>query len=112
MRNDALYNETSVVIAASGNDSEAINFQPFAQGGFLLPATFQGTAVSFKVSLDGGTTFIALYDSANSLVSITVTQNRAYAFPIALFAFGLVKIVSNNGGGEAAARTIRVALKY
>jgi len=109
MRNEALYSVDECLIANGGTVSDAISFQPFAQGGFVLPAAFTGTAVSFQVSADG-VTYVALYDATNTLVSIAVTQGRGYAFPIALFAFGFVKIVSN--GAEGGARTIQLGLKY
>lgn len=109
MRNEALYALDECVIANGGTVSDAISFQPFAQGGFVLPAAFTGASVSFQVSIDG-VTYVAFYDSANALSSITVTQGRGYAFPIGLFAFGFVKIVS--ASAEGAARTIQLGLKY
>lgn len=80
-----------------------------AQCGFILPASFTGATVSFSVSADD-VTYAALYDSTNTLISITVTQGRAYALPIGVFPFVYVKIVS--ASNEAAARTIIVSSKY
>lgn len=101
----------SATIANGGTDSSAIQFKSYAQGIFVLPAAFTGTAVSFKVSETGqANTWTAFYNDANTLVSITVTQGRAYAFPIDLFPAPFVQIVSN--GAEGADRNITVYLKY
>lgn len=101
----------AVGIAANGTDSEPIPFQAAAQGGFILPASFEGTSISFKVSHDG-VTYVALYDATNTLVAVTVTQGRAYAFPIALFPFPWIKLVSNAAGGENTAVEIQIVSKY
>lgn len=100
---------STITIANGATDSSSIALGSYAQCGFILPAAFTGTAVSFKVSLDNST-FTALYDSANALVSVTVTQGRAYAFPISTFPFLFIKLVSN--GAEGAARSITIASKY
>ena len=104
------YSTTSTAtIAINTAESTAIDLQGYAQAGFVLPAAFTGASVSFKVSADG-TTYGALYDSANALVSITVTQARAYDFPIAVFPFRFVTTLS--ASNEAAARSIQIASKY
>ena len=98
------------ILNGTTDSTPGIPFEPYAQGGFILPAAFTGTAVSFKVSVDKGTTYAPLYDSSNTLVSVTVTAARAYAFPISLFPFTNVIIVSN--AAEGADRAISVSLKY
>lgn len=105
----AFSNVITATIANNAQDSSAIDMRGYAQGGFVLPAAFTGATVSFKVSADG-TTYVAFYDSANALVSITVTQGQGYAFPIGLFAFPYVKIRS--ASAEGAARSISIARKY
>lgn len=96
-------------IAAGDTASSAIPFDDFAQGGFILPALFDGTSVSFMVSRDGES-FAAFYDSSNALVTITVTQGRAYALPVSLFPFKAIKIVSSTS--ESGDREISISLKY
>lgn len=108
--NSAYQTKFTTTILSGQTDSDAINFKDFAQGGFILPAAFTGATVSFKVSNTETGTFTALYDAANVLVSLTVTQARAYAFPVALFPFAFVKIVS--ASAEGADRLIDVGLKY
>lgn len=105
----AFGNVITATIANNAQDSSVIDMRAYAQGGFVLPAAFTGASVSFKVSVDDST-YVAFYDSANSLVSVTVTQGQAYAFPIGLFAFPYVKIRS--ASAEGGARSIGVARKY
>ena len=99
----------TATIAINTAESTAIDLKGYAQAGFILPAAFTGATVSFKVSADGDT-YGALYDAANALISITVTQARAYAFPIAVFPFRFVTILS--ASNETAARSIIIASKY
>ncbi len=99
----------SVAIDSGETDSEPILAQAMAQSGFILPAAFTGTGISFKVSHDGET-YVLLYDAANALVSVTVTQGRAYAFPISLFGFSYIILVSN--AAEDADRQIAICSKY
>jgi hypothetical protein len=101
----------SVGIALGETESEPIPAHALCQGGFILPAAFEGTSISFKVS-HNGVTYVALYDATDTLVAVTVTQGRAYAFPIALFPFPFIKLVSNAAGGEDAAREIQIVSKY
>ncbi len=108
--NSAWQTKFTSTILSGQTDSDVIDFKDFAQGGFILPAAFTGATVSFKVCNTSGGTFVALYDAANVLVSLTVTAARAYAFPVALFPFAFVKIVS--ASAEGADRLLDVALKY
>lgn len=100
-------------IASGQTVSSLIDMRPFAQGGFILPAAFTGASISFLVATEDDpnvATFAPLYDSSNALVSLTVIQGRAYAFPISLFPFAWVKLVS--GSAEGGARSIKVITKY
>ncbi|MGH7743856.1 MAG: hypothetical protein ACREQ5_03435 [Candidatus Dormibacteria bacterium] len=94
----------SVSIANAGTVSTAWKIGQWGTGGFVLPAAFTGTTVTFQVSVDG-TTFSALNNSSGA-VSLTVAQGKAYLFPADVFGFVQVKIVS--GSAEGAARTIQV----
>ena len=93
-----------VTISSSGTVSSALDLQGRALVGFLLPAAFTGTAVTFQVSADG-VTYTAVYNTSNSALSATVTQGREYALsPTDLLTAQYVKLVS--GSSEGAARTI------
>lgn len=101
--------DAAATIAISTTTSGAVNIRGYQRGGFVLPAAFTGSAVTFLVSVDG-VTYIVLNDTSNSAVSQTVTAAKSYALPAAIFSFNFFKFVS--GSSEAAARSIAVSLKY
>jgi len=92
----------------AGTVSNAVETHDYDKGGFILPATFTGTAMTFQVSRDG-TNFVALNNDSGA-ISKTVAQGKAYALPAEIFAFGWFKFVS--GSSEGADRTIGVSLRY
>ncbi len=70
-----------------------------------MPAAFTGTAITFQVSIDGGTTWNALYDDTGTLVTVTVAASRHIRLIPSLFA-GLDHIKLVSGSAEGAARSI------
>ena len=76
--------------------------------------TFAKSAVDITLVPSGGTLvgggFTALYDSANTVVSMTVAQNRAYAVNPAYFRC-VNYLQVRSGTAEAASRTILCSLK-
>lgn len=101
--------EAKVTILSGASESNPLHLGAFAQCGIKLPANFTGTSISFLVSADG-VSFVGFYDNANALVSITVTQNRAYALPINIFPFTWIKLKSN--ANEGADRIVELPAKY
>jgi ABC-type spermidine/putrescine transport system permease subunit II len=106
---------TSVVIANGQTTSVAydLGLGPSSRiVGFIMPAAFTGTALTFQVSKDDST-YTALYDSANAQVSFTVAASRAYGFKqdirAVLSQWSFLKVVSN--GTEAADRTIEFVVR-
>ena len=95
-------------IASSGTVSDAFEAKEFAAFGLVIPTAFTGVAITFQVSHDG-VTYQALYDTTNTLVSLTVAVSRSYQLPAALEAWPFFKLVS--GSSEAAARTLYVVGK-
>lgn len=94
----------TVTIASSGTTSGAIDLQGLALCQIQMPSAFTGTAITFQSSHDG-TTYNALYNSANTQLSITIGTDRYYN--IAAYDFAgcrYLKIVSN--ASEGASRTI------
>ncbi len=96
-------------IALNATESDPVEVQGASRGGFVMPAAMTGTAMTFKVSHDG-TTYKALYNSSNTLISITVAVDRAYPLPSEIFGFAYFKFVS--GSTELAAREIALNAKY
>lgn len=109
--NQGLFNPSqSAVIANGAQSSAAINCSGMTLVGFMMPAAFTGTALTFEVcdTLDG--TYLPLYDSANALVSMTVAASRAYVTNPLLFQ-GVQFLKIKSGSAEGAARTIVCQLK-
>lgn len=97
-----------VTIAQNGTTSTAAELADgYSAVAVQLPATFEGTALTFTGSSDG-TTYVALYDVGGaSAYSITVGTSRIVPVDPRVFA-GLqyLKAVSNAAGGENAATTV------
>jgi hypothetical protein len=94
----------TATIASGASTSGAIALGAGTITGIVLPAAFTGTALSFQVSADGST-YVALYDSTNTLESMTVAQGRGYSVNPAVFAgWPYMKVVS--GSTEAGSRDL------
>lgn len=96
----------TLVIANGETTSTAFTSSNFAAFGLQMPAAFTGASVTFTVSADDGATYQALYDTTNTLVSLTVAASRSYDLPSALTAWDHFKIVS--ASAEGAARSLIV----
>lgn len=101
-------------IASGGTDSSGSQGGLFAAYGLVMPATFTGSSISFKVSADG-TTYQALYeldDAATGTqrqVTLAVTQGRSYSLPDALTSWRSFQVISN--GAEGGARDLVLVCK-
>lgn len=105
----------TATIASGGTVSNACDLGTLAAGqglaGFVIPASFTGTAITFQVSVDDST-YQALYNS-NTQLSITVAQGRSYGFNAdtraLLFGWRYVKLVS--GSAEGGSRDIKLLVR-
>ncbi len=95
---------TSATITSSGTKSTAIDLTNATLAGYILPAAFTGTGMTFEVCDTATGTF-----TPHAAASVTVAQGKAYAFPAEVMAFPWVKLVS--GSTEAAARAIVIVRK-
>ena len=99
-----------VTIASGATASDTLDIVGLSVCGFVLPATFTGTAVTFQTAISPTATFQTLYDTTNTAIGATVTQGRNYSVNPANFAaWRYVKIVS--GSAEGGARTIYLACR-
>lgn len=99
---------TTATIASGDTTSNAVDLSNGTITGLSMPAAFTGTALTFQVSMDGAT-YQLLYDSTNTLESMTVAQGRAYSVNPSVFAGWLyVKLVSNVAEGAARAVTLAI----
>jgi len=93
-----------VTISNGTTTSNAVDLQGRGLLAIILPAAFTGSAITFQISVNNST-FFAVYNTANSQLSMTVTQGRAYAFdPSDLLCARYLKLVS--GSSEGADRVI------
>lgn len=94
----------TVTIASSATTSGSADLQGLGLVGLIMPAAFTGTTMSFQVSIDNST-FYDLYNTNNTLVSMAVTQGRAYSFvPGDLLGYRYIKVKS--GSTEGGSRVI------
>ncbi len=88
-----------------------------AGAGLMAPAALEATTViAFKVCDTIGGTYLPLYDSAGTLIEVTVdvTAAKGYALPDELFAWPYVELWAEAAGvdvDQSAARTFTIALK-
>lgn len=101
-----LSQDLTAVIPASGTTSAAVDTHGTSIVGYILPATFTGTAITFEVSNDNSS-FYSLYNTDGTEISHTVAQNTAVGIsPLDFAGWRFIKFVS--GSTEAAERTIAI----
>ena len=97
----------TTTIAATSTTSAAIDLGGASIAAIIFPAAFTGTTITFTVCDTASGTFVPLYDSSGSIVTVSVTVSAAVGFLITDFAaFRYVKIVS--GSAEASERTLKI----
>jgi hypothetical protein len=103
MRQQAKHVVMTALIPINEATSQALAIQAYHAFGLQMPAAFTGASISFQVSADG-TTFQALYDRLNDIVTVPVAVARSYDLPGEIGDWAFVKIVS--ASNEAAAREL------
>lgn len=99
----------TATIASSGTTSGVVTLGSATITGIVLPAAFTGTTLTFQVSADGST-YVALYDSTDTLETMTVTQGHGYSVNPTVFAgWPYMKVVS--GSTEGSSRTITLVTR-
>lgn len=103
--------QKTATIASGGTDSGALDLAGFNLCGIFLPATFTGTALTFKAAATiGGTYQVVKSTTSGSSLSYTVAQNTYVALdPKDFQGIQFLKIVS--GSTEGADRTLTLSLK-
>lgn len=101
--------EKTATIANNGTVSTAVDIRGKVVVGILFPV-MTGTSVSFQFSSDGGTTYTAVYDTTDTLISWTMQSSRYYVCAPEDFAGAThIKIVS--GSTEGGERSITVVTR-
>lgn len=97
-----------VTVANGATVSSAVIAEHYAIYGLIMPAAFDGTALTFDVSYDK-TNWQPLYDATNTAISRTVAAARSYPLPDELAAFPYFRLVC--GTTQTADRVFRIAAK-
>jgi hypothetical protein len=100
---------TSVVIANGQTKSAAVDLQGTNLIRINTPAQLTGSTLTFEVSADNST-FVPLYDSAGTAISVSMGTSRSIVVPATSFiGIRYLKLVS--GSAEGAERTFSLMSK-
>lgn len=103
----------SATIASGASLSGAVLLGPCRLCGVQLPGTWTTAAITFEVSVDGGTTFKPLYDLYGTEYTAQAAADRWVGLPVSDFAaYDAVKIRSGSVASpvnQAADRALVVA---
>lgn len=83
---------TTATIANAANDSAEVDIRAARALGLEIPASFDGTVITFKVCSVTGGTFQALRDINNAVVTMTVQASTSYDLPGELTAWPYMKV--------------------
>lgn len=98
------------VIPNAGQESSVITCGGLVLVGFITPAAFTGTAVTFEMCDTVGGSYIPVTGISGSAISYTVAAGKYYAVdPKDFQGINFLKIKS--GSAEGAARTLICSLK-
>lgn len=78
--------------------------------GVYTPAEFDGTAITFQASPDGGTTWVPVHGADGTAVSVTVAASRYTRVDHALF-LGVDRVKVVCGTSQTGASAIKVAAR-
>lgn len=107
-------NQVTVAVASAGTTATpVIRTDGYAITGIITPATLTSTAITFTACTTATGTFVPVYDSDGSQVSVAVAADRALGLSgseaDALAAWPFIKLVC--GSAEGGDRTFAVCLK-
>ena len=98
-----------LTIANGATVSDIVDVQGHGLVGIIIPAAFTGTTLTFQGSFDNNT-FVAMYDSAGTELSVTVSTSRMISFcPSDFVSPRYLKIVS--GSAEGAERIVELMFR-
>lgn len=103
----------TITIAASGTTSSVIELGDYVVQGLITPAALTSTAITFTACGTKDGTFMAVYDSDGTQVSLSAAASRAIGLSSAeadaMAPWQFIKVVM--GSAEAAERTLTLVLK-
>lgn len=104
--NGAYFQNQTVTIANGATTSGAANLDGLAVMGFIIPAAFTGTTITFLGS-DDGTNFFTLVNASGTTLSVTVVTS-SYMLMSATDLMGIRYLKLVSGASEAAARSVGI----
>jgi len=91
--------KTDLTIASGATTSNALDTQGYPVTGFILPSTFDGTALAIHASDAEAGTYVPLYDSDGNAIAMVVAASRAVGLTgvdgQAISAFRWIKLVAD-----------------
>ena len=104
-----------VTVGAGTSLSAAVPTGTKTVCGMAIPAIWSAAALTFQVSVDGGSTWLDLYDVTGSEVSVTAAAGQYHAIdPVVFAAINHVKVRSGTSGApvvQTADRTITLVVR-
>ena len=99
--------QQNATIADGATDSNDIPLDGAVAGCFQIPAAFDGTTITVKISIDG-VNYTEVVEEAGETNPITVATSGTYALPIKTFSGKYMQLVAD---AQTADRTIPVTLR-
>lgn len=97
-------------IATDATASDSQDVKGHVPVGIITPAALTSTSAELQVSIDGGTTFVPVYDKDGTKYSLTLAPSRFVAIPPGDIA-GLHELRLVVGTAEDAARTLQLVCR-
>jgi hypothetical protein len=101
--------ETTVTIASGATTSGAVDLLGMVLVGIIMPSAFTGTSITFQASPDNST-FTAVYNSAGTQLTATVSTSRTILFSPGDFV-GVRNLKLVSGSTEGGSRIITLILR-
>jgi hypothetical protein len=106
----------AVTIANGAALSSSVDLDYRDWFGFVMPNAWTAAGITVQGSIDGGTTWIDLFDENGSEVTFTVAINRYVLFsqPVRMFGIKLLRLRSGTSGtpvNQGALRTIQLLIE-
>jgi len=102
----------TVVVAASGTNSSAIDLRGFALCGIFTPASLEATSLTLQESPDSGATWFPMHDASGTLLAIPCGASRKINLNPADFAgVGVVRVVLGTAASGASRTLTLIARK-
>lgn len=98
-----------ITIATGGTTSEAVDLSQHLLSGIILPAEFDGTTLNFTGSEEPDGTFLGLYNTAGTQITMTVAASRHVLIEPETFAgVRYIKVVAGAQTGDTVATLVLV----